>query len=166
MGVILYFKIKNEDPISALSYLLDSYEANLDKKNNKKNDLDLNSVDILGNSLIFYAVYSNASFCVSYLLNKGAEIKGKKNFEKNSIFSYAFLGNSTSLQELYNEVNDIKVFEDKLYNINKNPINDVLEKAEYNLENKDKSKIKNIKDHDFYGEDLFNFNNNKKQKKN
>ena len=157
-------EIKNEDPISALSYLLDSYEANLDKKNNKKNDLDLNSVDILGNSLIFYAVYSNASFCVSYLLNKGAEIKGKKNFEKNSIFSYAFLGNSTSLQELYNEVNDIKVFEDKLYNINKNPINDVLEKAEYNLENKDKSKIKNIKDHDFYGEDLFNFNGNKKQK--
>ena len=87
-------KIKeNEDPISSLSYLLDSYEnkINMNKRNKNKNDtLDLNITDILGNSLIFYAVLSNASFCVSYLLSKGVNIEGIKNKENNNnIFSYA-----------------------------------------------------------------------------
>ena len=157
-------KIKeNEDPISSLSYLLDSYEnkINLNKRNKNKNDiLDLNITDILGNSLIFYAVLSNASFCVSYLLSKGANIKRIKNKENNNIFSYALLGNSSSIQELYNEVNDIKVFEDKLYKINKEPIETII-----NNTIKDKNEKINdtnkIKQNSYCAEELFNINYNK-----
>ena len=58
---------------------------------------------------MFYAVLSNASFCVSYLLSKGVNIKGIKNKKNNNnIFSYAWIGNSSSIQELYNKENDIK----------------------------------------------------------
>ena len=157
-------KIKeNEDPISSLSYLLDSYEnkINLNKRNKNKNDiLDLNITDILGNSLIFYAVLSNASFCVSYLLSKGANIKGIKNKENNNIFSYALLGNSSSIQELYNEVNDIKVFEDKLYKINKEPIETIINNTikDKNEKINDKNKIKQ---NSYCAEELFNINYNK-----
>lgn len=123
---------EKEDPISSLSYLLDNYETLNNKKNKNKNELDLNSTDICGNSLIFYAVQSNATFCISNLLSKGAKIKGIKNLENNSIFSYAILGNSTSIQELYNEVNDIRVFEDKIYKINKEPLETELKKWRIN----------------------------------
>ena len=100
--------------------------------------------DILGNSLMFYAVLSNSSFCISYLLSKGANIKGIKNKENNNIFSYALLGNSSSIQELYNEVNDIKVFEDKLYKINKEPIETIINNTIKDKKEKinDKNKIK------------------------
>ena len=63
-------------------------------------------------------------------MSKGAKIKGIKNLENNSVFSYAILGNSTSIQELYNEVNDIRVFEDKIYKINKEPLETELKKVE------------------------------------
>ena len=59
--------------------------------------LDLDSVDILGNPLIFYAVEADAVFCVSSLISKGVKFKNLKNLENNSIFSYALLGNSNSL---------------------------------------------------------------------
>ena len=156
---------KKEDPISSLSYLLDSY-YNLNKNKNK-NELDINSKDICGNSLIFYAVKSNAAFCVSNLLSKGAEIKGIKNLENNSIFSYALLSNSTSIQELYNEVNDIRVFEDKLYKINNDPIDNELNKAEEQIKNnrKDENKERSKKIIDEYcAEELFNDNYEKKEK--
>ena len=155
---------KNEDPISSLSYLINYANS----KN--KNELDINSKDICGNSLIFYAAESNAAFCVSYLLSKGAKIKGIKNLENNSVFSYALLGNSTSIQELYNEVNDIKVFEDKLYEINNEPIDDELKKAEERLENINNNKnnnnsVKNKNINEYCAEELFNINYNIKNEK-
>ena len=155
---------EKEDPISSLSYLLDNYETLNNKKNKNKNELDLNSTDICGNSLIFYAVQSNATFCISNLLSKGAKIKGIKNLENNSIFSYAILGNSTSIQELYNEVNDIRVFEDKIYKINKEPLETELKKVEDKLgnrhENKKENKSKKI--NEYCAEELFNINYEKK----
>ena len=66
---------KKQDPISSLSYLLDSYETLNNKKNKTKNELNLNSTDIYENSLIFYAVQSNATFCISNLLSKGLKLK-------------------------------------------------------------------------------------------
>ena len=36
--------------------------------------LDLDSVDILGNPLIFYAVEADVVFCVSGLISKGVKI--------------------------------------------------------------------------------------------
>ena len=121
--------IKKEDPISTLSYLLDSYNEN--KKT--YNALNLDDVDILGNPLIFYAVEADAVFCVSSLLSKGVKIKNVKNLEKNSVFSYALIGNSNSLPELFSKVNNVKVFEDKIYNKNKKPIEDAIKKAEEKL---------------------------------
>ena len=152
-------EIKKEDPISTLSYLLDSYYEH----NKKKKELDLDSVDILGNPLIFYAVKADAVFCVSSLLNKGVKIKNVKNLENNSIFGYALLGNSNSLPELYSKVNNAKVFEDKIYNINKDPIDKVEKEAEKKLKNGD---IMNIEENDFGDEinycveELFNPSSN------
>ena len=117
--------IKKEDPISSLSYLLDSYN-----EHHKKDKFDLNAKDILGNSLIFYAVEADAVFCVSSLLNKGVKILQEKNLENNSIFGYSLLGNSNSLPELYTKVNNVKVFEDKIYEINKKPLDKILKEAE------------------------------------
>jgi hypothetical protein len=62
--------IKNEDPISSLSFLIEAY-------NNK--GLDLNEKDVLGKSILFYAVEANAVFCVSTLINKGVHIKDNFN---------------------------------------------------------------------------------------
>ena len=124
-------EIKREDPISTLSYLLDSYNEHY--KNTK---LDLDSTDILGNPIIFYAVEADAIFCVSSLLSKGVKFKNVKNLENNSIFSYVLLGNSNSLPELYSKVNDVKVFEDKIYQINKEPIKNAIKEAEDKLKNK------------------------------
>ena len=151
--------IKKEDPISTLSYLLDSYNQN-NKINNEL--LDLNSLDILGNPLIFYAVEADAVFCVSSLLNKGVKIKNIKNLENNSIFGYALLGNSNSLPELYSKVNDVKVFEDKIYNKNKTPLDDAIRNAEKKLKYGDKMKIEeNIDEISYCVEELFNpYNNN------
>ena len=73
--------IKKEDPISSLSYLLDSYN-----EHHKKDKFDLNAKDILGNSLIFYAVEADAVYCVSSLLNKGVKILQEKNLENDSRF--------------------------------------------------------------------------------
>jgi len=122
---------KKEDPISTLSYLLDRYNEH----NKYNNDLDLNSVDILGNPLIFYAVKSDAVFCVSSLMNRGAIIKNIKNYENNSILSYALLGNSNSLIELYSKINNIKAFEEKIYKINNEPIENALTNAEKRIKN-------------------------------
>ena len=122
-------EIKKEDPISTLSYLLDSYKGH--KIPNEF--LNLDDVDILGNPLIFYAVEADAVFCVSSLLNKGVKIKNVKNFEKNSVFSYALIGNSNSLPELFTKVNNVKVFEDKIYHKNLEPINDKIKKTENKL---------------------------------
>ena len=119
-------KIKKEDPISTLSFLLDSY--NQSKTKNDK--FDLNDVDFFGNSLIFYAVEADAVFCVSTLLSKGVQIKNVKNYEKNSIFSYALLGNSNSIPELFSKVNDVKVFEEKIYYKNRVPIMNIESKKE------------------------------------
>ena len=148
--------IKKEDPISSLSYLLDSYN-----EHNKREKFDLNAKDILGNSLIFYAVEADAVFCVSSLLNKGVKINGVKNLENNSIFGYSLLGNSNSLPELYTKVNDVKVFEDKIYEINKKPLDKKLEEAEKKLNNNSEIKIekKDIKEEDeinYCVEELFN----------
>ena len=151
-------KIKEEDPISVLSYLLESYESKFDKKSKTKKELDLNTVDIMGNPLIFYAVKSNAAFCVSHLLGRGAKIKGIKNLENNSVFSYALLANSTSIQELYNEVNDIKVFEDKIYEINNDLITKTIKDAEDKIENK--KDTYNYNNNNYCAEELFNFNYN------
>ena len=52
------------------------------------------------------------------MLNQGVGVKDVKNLENNSIFGYTLLGNSNSLPELYTKVNDVKVFEDKIYEIN------------------------------------------------
>ena len=106
--------IKKDDPISILSFLLETYN----NKNKKKFNID--SVDNLGNSLIFYAVKANATFCISSLLNYGAKINNIKNYANNSIFSYCMLYDSNSLSELYSKVNNVKVFEDKIYK--ENPI--------------------------------------------
>ena len=161
--------IKKEDPISSLSYLLESYNEH---NKNKKFDLDVK--DILGNSLIFYAVEADAVFCVSSLLNKGVLIKDLKNLEKNSIFGYALLGNSNSLPELYTKVNDVKVFEDKIYQINKKPLLNKLKEAEEKIKNNDNNNDKlnqkninsNINDNNndtinYCVEELFNSTNDK-----
>ena len=148
--------IKKEDPISSLSYLLDSYNEH------NKEKFDLNTTDILGNSLIFYAVEADAVFCVSSLLNKGVNITGIKNLENNSIFGYALLGNSNSLPELYTKVNNIKVFEDKIYEINKGPINKKLKEAEQYIKNKIENKeneninVDNDTNINYCAEELFN----------
>jgi hypothetical protein len=161
--------IKKEDPISSLSYLLESYNEH---NKNKKFDLDIK--DILGNSLIFYAVEADAVFCVSSLLNKGVLIKDLKNLEKNSIFGYALLGNSNSLPELYTKVNDVKVFEDKIYQINKKPLLNKLKEAEEKIKNNDNNNDKlnqkninsNINDNNndtinYCVQELFNSTNDK-----
>ena len=154
--------IKKEDPISSLSYLLDSYN-----EHNKNQKFDLNTKDILGNPLIFYAVEADAVFCVSSLLNKGVCIKDIKNLENNSIFGYALLGNSNSLPELYTKVNDVRVFEDKIYEINKKPLMNKLKEVEEKIKNKDESKlneINDINDNDninYCVEELFNSTNDK-----
>ena len=101
--------IKKDDPISILSFLLETYY----NKNKKKFDID--SIDNLGNTLIFYAIKANASFCISSLLNYGAKINNIKNYANNSIFSYCLLYDSSSLSELYSKVNNPKIFEDKIY---------------------------------------------------
>ena len=149
---------KKEDPISTLSYLLDSY----DEHNKYNKDLDLNSVDILGNPLIFYAVKSDAVFCVSSLMNRGAIIKNIKNYENNSILSYALLGNSNSLIELYSKINNIKAFEDKIYKINDEPIKNALINAEKRINNGNKNEEdENLKTNEiiFCVEELFKSNN-------
>ena len=151
--------IKKEDPISSLSYLLDSYI-----EHNKKEKFDLNVKDILGNTLIFYAVEADAVFCVSSLLNKDVKISGEKNLENNSIFGYSLLGNSNSLPELYTKVNDIKVFEDKIYEINKEPLNKLLKEAEERIKKSENIKIGenriNEDNINYCVEDLFNSNTN------
>ena len=101
-------KIKKGDPISILSYLLEIYYEKFKKK------FDINSKDYLGQSLIFYALKADASFCVSCLINLGAELNFKDKFN-NSIFTYAIQLNSSSLPELFLKSKDIKIFEDKLY---------------------------------------------------
>ena len=160
-------EIKKEDPISSLSYLLDSYNER-NKNRNKK--FDLNEIDILGNSLIFYAVEADAVFCVSSLLNQGVGVKDVKNLENNSIFGYTLLGNSNSLPELYTKVNDVKVFEDKIYEINKKPLIDKLKEVEEKIkiseENNDNNIINDINNNDndyinYCVEELFNSNNDK-----
>ena len=121
--------------------------------------------DILGNSLMFYSFLSNASFCVSYLLSKGVSIKGIKNKENNNnIFSYAWIGNSSSIQELYNEENDIKVFEDKLYKINKESIETIINNTIKDKKEKINDKNK-IKQNSYCTEELFNINYDKNIKK-
>jgi hypothetical protein len=130
-------EIKKEDPISTLSYLLESYSEH----NGKNKDLDLDSVDILGNSLIFYAVEADAVFCVSSLLNQGVKIKNIKNYENNSIFCYALLGNSNSLPELYSKVNNIKVFEDIIYKGNNEPIENAIKEADIIIKKENTLKI-------------------------
>ena len=149
--------IKKEDPISSLSYLLDCYN-----EHNKKDKFDLNIKDILGNSLIFYAVEADAVFCVSSLLNKGVKIVGEKNLENNSIFGYSLLGNSNSLPELYTKVNDIKVFEDKIYEINKKPLDKKLKEAEEKIKSKkensepEENDINDNNDINYCVDELFN----------
>ena len=149
--------IKKEDPISSLSYLLDSYN-----EHNKKIKFDLNEKDILGNSLIFYAVEADAVFCVSSLLNKGVKIEGIKNLENNTIFGYSLLGNSNSLPELYTKVNNVKVFEDKIYEINEKPLIKKLKEAEEKLKNNENInlEIDDLNDNDdninYCVEELFN----------
>ena len=147
--------IKKEDPISSLSYLLDSYN-----EHNKTEKFDLNDKDILGNSLIFYAVEADAVFCVSSLLNKGVKIAGQKNLEENTIFGYSLLGNSNSLPELYSKVNDVKVFEDKIYDINNAPLNKKLKEAEEKIKDSGKIKLEendvNENDINYCVEELFN----------
>ena len=148
--------IKKEDPISSLSYLLDSYN-----EHHKKDQFDLNAKDILGNSLIFYAVEADAVFCVSSLLNKGVKILEEKNLENNSIFGYSLLGNSNSLPELYTKVNNVKVFEDKIYEINKKPLDKILKEAEEKINNNKEStelEENDINDNDinYCVEELFN----------
>jgi len=101
-------KIKKGDPISILSYLLEIYYEKFKKK------FDINSKDYLGQSLIFYALKADSSFCVSCLINLGADLNFKDKFN-NSIFSYAIQLNSSSLPELFLKSKDIKIFEDNLY---------------------------------------------------
>ena len=114
---------------------------------------------------MFYAVLSNASFCVSYLLSKGVSIKGIKNKEdNNNIFSYTWIGNSSSIQELYNEENDIKVFEDKLYKINKESIETIINNTIKDKKEKINDKNK-IKQNSYCTEELFNINYDKNIKK-
>ena len=150
--------IKKEDPISSLSYLLDSYNEHY-----KKEKFDLNAKDILGNSLIFYAVEADAVFCVSSLLNKGVKITGVKNLENNSIFGYSLLGNSNSLPELYTKVNDVKVFEDKIFEMNKRPLNKMIKEAEEKINNVKEVKLEdnniNNDDINYCVEELFNSQN-------
>ena len=154
--------IKKEDPISALSFLLENYY----EKNKKKFDID--SVDILGNPLIFYAVRAEATFCISSLLNYGAKINNIKNNENNSIFSYALISNSSSLPELYSKVNNIKIFEDKIYKIkDDDTINKAIKEAEEKLKsdkkNDNKKIINNKNEIKFCVEEIFkNFNDNEK----
>ena len=159
--------IKKEDPISSLSYLLDSYN---ERNKNRNIKFDLNEKDILGNSLIFYAVEADAVFCVSSLLNQGVGVKDVKNLENNSIFGYTLLGNSNSLPELYTKVNDVKVFEDKIYEINKKPLLDKLKEVEEKIKNSEENNDNNIindinnNDNDYINycvEELFNSNNDK-----
>ena len=151
-------EIKKEDPISTLSYLLDSYNQNKKRYNEL---LDLNSVDVLGNPIIFYAVHADAVFCVSSLLNQNVKIKNIKNLENNSIFGYALLGNSNSLPELYSRVNNVKVFEDKIYNMNKTPLDNEIKNAEKRLKFGDKMKIEeNTDEINYCVEELFNPINN------
>ena len=97
--------IKNEDPISSLSFLIEAY-------NNK--GLDLNEKDVLGKSILFYAVEANAVFCVSTLINKGVHIKDNFNIYGNSIFATATT-TGNSLAELYSEIKNADVFKEKLY---------------------------------------------------
>ena len=114
---------------------------------------------------MFYSFLSNASFCVSYLLSKGVSIKGIKNKENNNnIFSYAWIGNSSSIQELYNEENDIKVFEDKLYKINKESIETIINNTIKDKKEKINNKNK-IKQNSYCTEELFNINYDKNIKK-
>ena len=138
--------IKKVDPISILSFLLETYN----NKNKKKFDID--SFDNLGNSLIFYAVTANATFCISSLLNYGAKINNIKNYANKSIFSYCMLYDSNSLSELYSKVNNAKVFEDKIY-------------KEYSIRmiDKPKEKIdKNVGEESLHNNELPNLKTNKK----
>ena len=137
-------KTKIGDPISSLSYLLENYQ----------NEININDVDINGNSLLFLAVNSNAIFCVSTLLSKGALIKNIKNKNNNNIFSLALLSNSNSIPELYSKVNDVNVFKEKMYENSHFFENEVEKKFENKNENE-----KNLND-----DTLENFFNNKKYK--
>ena len=156
--------IKRGDPISSLSYLLD----NCNRQKNNQDKLDLNDVDVFGNSLIFYAVEADAVFCVSSLLSKGVKIKNVKNYENNSIFAYALFGNSNSIPELFSKVNDVRVFEDKMYYKNKNPFT-IKDNNEQNYSiNEDKDE-KEKKDINYCVEELFysnKYNDNESEEDN
>ena len=149
-------EIKKGDPISSLSYLLENYN----------NEININDIDINGNSLLFLATASNAIFCVSTLLSKGALIKGIKNKNDNNIFSFALLGNSYSIPELFSKVNDTNVFKEKMFveeNFNSKPTFYERE-VEKKILNDNDIEIKNENEEDnlesFFNNEKFKVKNN------
>ena len=97
-------KIKYKDPYLELSSCLDKLEK-----------IDVNEVDIFGNSLLFYAVQARAYKSINLLLKHRASID-LQNKEGNTIYTTAVILEDFELfLFLYNLKKDNKIFNQKIY---------------------------------------------------
>ena len=138
-------KIKIIDPYNELKYFLNNYKFG-----------DLNDMDVFGNSLLLYALQSEAMNSVKILIDHGIAFNNFQPKNENSIYSLVLSRGEIKLfRDLYNMNKDANIFGHKIYEQYKIKENE-------NIINNNENEEKGETLYDYLNKGIIKSNNSKK----